>query len=293
MFVRSNAILGIALLAGCTGAPETLPDNRASIERPDVEIPVAGVDSDSSLQGGEMKISQIYLVGSEGRLALLDEPTTVDLIEFSSGAQTVLAGIDVPAGHYSSLQVLVESAIIDVETDGAESTFATDEGDRDADGILSMPSWEESGFKAILPPGGLTISGTQRFLVVTLDLAESFGRDVQGTWIMVPVFRALEVGMTSDLVVNVWAAEGDLSDFTVVVWDADRNMERSAVLEANGDSTWVAHFQYLDPSQGPFAVELTSPANVTFTTTLVGPFAVFPESGETDTLAIRVIEVTR
>jgi hypothetical protein len=130
--------------------------------------------------------------------------------------------------------------------------------------------------------------------VITTDLAESFGRDVDGeTWVLDPVLRATEVGMTADLVVDVWTAEGTLDDFDVILRDAGGNVERGAALEPIGDSTWQAHFEYLDPSQGPLAVGLAAPAGVSFTTSLVGPFYVRLTSGETDTLAIRVIEMTR
>lgn len=297
MSISHTVIFVIAGLAACEtestvgSRPDALRAGAA------IDVPIGRPDSDAELRSGEIAMSSIYLVGERGLTVLWDEPHTIDLLPLGAGLQTLLDGVTVPAGRYSQLRVVIDSAVLEVNVDGETMVFATEGDDADADGVLLTPSWDPAGYKAMLPSGGLVVSGDQRFLAITLDLGESFGHDATAAdrWVMDPVIRTLDVAMTSDLVVDVWAETADLGDFVVVVRDESGNLERRGHLTKSETeaSTWTTHFTYLDPSVGRFSVDLEPPPDVeSFRTSLVLPLAVFPESGETDHLTIRVTEVT-
>ena len=141
-----------------------------------------------------LSIREIYLMGEDGgRVVLRDDPFTVDLVTLSN-ASLVLVDVDVPDGAYSELRFVIDGAWIEVAGDGGTKVYATDgfEGQVSGDitGALKTPSWGSSGLKLKLPGDRIEVDGTQRFLLVDFDVAESFRTETgNGAWVMSPVVK--------------------------------------------------------------------------------------------------------
>ncbi|MGY8825716.1 MAG: DUF4382 domain-containing protein [Candidatus Latescibacterota bacterium] len=90
-------------------------------------------DAPGDLAHAWVEISRIVLQGSSdeeggGGVVLLDEPTgLIDLLTLASSTADLVRDIDVPAGTYTQLRLIVSSAIVETE-DG--EVFATDGADR-------------------------------------------------------------------------------------------------------------------------------------------------------------------
>src|SRR5262245_45442145 len=136
--------------------PEDVPQG------PDIAHP-AGPEAPSgaSIGAAVVTISSIYLVGEAGNVILTDQPVTTDLMTLSNDLKTLGGGAVVPAGHYEQLRFVIDGAYIQVGAGDARKTYATADyapaADLQVDGELQMPSYTESGFKVVLPDGGLSL----------------------------------------------------------------------------------------------------------------------------------------
>ena len=159
-------------------------------------------DAPGDLAHAWVEISRIVLQGSSdeeggGGVVLLDEPTgLIDLLTLASSTADLVRDIDVPAGTYTQLRLIVRAAIVETE-DG--EFFATDGAEHPADvaatGDLTCPSCERTGIKVKLPGGSLRLDDESRILVLDFDVSESFGRQVGrfGRWVMRPVIHSVDV----------------------------------------------------------------------------------------------------
>lgn len=150
-------------------------------------------------------IDQIYLQGGSpdseeeapegGRLYLLDEPVTVDLLTLADEWMTLIEGAEIPAGTYGQLRFIVSGAYLRVEEESGNRIYATSSDyaglpeDAEVGGDLIAPSFAQSGLKVNFP-GGVTVDG-ETTLLVDFDVAESFGKQAgqSGKWVMHPVLK--------------------------------------------------------------------------------------------------------
>jgi hypothetical protein len=145
-------------------------------------------------------IREIYLQGgidstdTAGRVTLLSEPVTTDLLTLAGSFATLVDALEVPSGTYGQLRFVLDGAYLRVEDGAGEAVYATPgyaEAPAQVDGELKCPSCSQSGLKVSMP-GGISLSGAAQTLVVDFDVAESFGHEAgqSGKWVMHPSLKA-------------------------------------------------------------------------------------------------------
>lgn len=160
-------------------------------------------DAPGDIQQAVVTIDQIYLQGAEGggRIILRDEDVTTDLLTLVDDTQTLIEGVEIPAGTYGQLRFVISGGYIAVEgEDGGSLIYASSptyaglpEG-AVVHGELVMPSFAQSGLKVNLPNDAIQIVADELVvLVVDFDVAQSFGKQAgnSGKWVMTPVLQGI------------------------------------------------------------------------------------------------------
>lgn len=192
---RFTALAPLALagvLLACDGqvdAPET------------TRLTVMLTDEPGDVLEAVVTISSVYLQdGSDengedgmGRVILLDEPVTTDLLTLVNDFQTLVSGVTIASGEYGQLRFVVDGAYIVVETETGQEVYATpgfDLAPAQLDGTLQCPSCGQSGIKVNFN-GGLTLDADAETLVVDFDVAETFGHQAGNSsmWVMSPSLK--------------------------------------------------------------------------------------------------------
>lgn len=144
-------------------------------------------------------IGSITLQGEGGEFELVADPEGPEpggLFELTSLAGTtaeLVSGVEVPAGTYGQLRVVVDAAAVETE-DGDVFSFggAAEALDKDVTGTLQPASTDRTGIKVNLPEGGLTLEAESTILVLDFDVSESFGREagMSGMWVLKPTITS-------------------------------------------------------------------------------------------------------
>ncbi|MFW5950743.1 MAG: DUF4382 domain-containing protein [Gemmatimonadota bacterium] len=274
MFSRTTGVVALALsltlsMAACddsTGSPDA------------GTLTLMLTDAPGDVAHAWVTIDHIYLQPGEeengpGRVDLMTDDYTVDLLTLANDIEELVTDVDVPGGFYEQLRVVVAEACIAVkaETEGEYDVYSTDSGfDQCAteqavadniafSGTLNTPSMSQTGIKVVLPgEDGLAVTGGQHILLLDFDVAQSFGHVAgeSGQWVMHPVIKAEEVGLTSSVTVSVTAAE-DLEMPTIdgtaltlgdLVADLSTEEADQALVESEeADGVYTATFSYLVP----------------------------------------------
>ncbi len=178
-------LAGVAF-AGCSDSPTGGGDPRVTVRLTDAPGDVAAA---------VVTISEIHLVGSDGKVVLMSEPVTTDLLDLASTTITLVEGIPVPEGTYTQLRFIISGGYLEVENaNGTTSIFASSPTysglppGAPVAGSLQMPSLAQSGLKVTFPSEELEIEDDQVFLV-DFEVSQSFGRLAgnSGMWVMHPV----------------------------------------------------------------------------------------------------------
>ena len=240
-------------------------------------------DAPGDVKTAVVTIDEIYLQGS-GRVVLMDEPVTTDLLTLANSTADLVKDAVVPAGSYGQLRFVVSGAYIEVENgDGTTSIYATSPdyaglpAGAQVAGTLQTPSFDQSGLKVNLPGGALHLAAEEKVLLVDFDVSQSFGQDAgdSGSWVMHPVLKATDLQTTGDAGVTLTLGEsvslptlGDaqltLGDFKAVLTASDMSTKEVSFTDDNSDGTFEAGFHFLVP--GSYTVTVSGPAGVTFTT---------------------------
>jgi hypothetical protein len=284
-------LLGLALLAACDS---TSPQ--------DGRVSVLLTDAPGDLKRAVVTISRVYLQSGDDdeegeRVLLSTNEVTTDLLTLANSAHTLVDDVVIPAGQYGQLRFVVTGAYIEVENaDGSSRIYASPptyaglpEGATVA-GPLHMPSLAQSGLKVSLP-GGVSIGGDAKTLLVDFDVAQSFGREAgnSGRWVMHPVVRATAINYTGSVLARVRAADGvslptidgramTLADLRAVLTSASGSRETLALADADNDGVFEARFRYLLP--GDYTLDLVGPDGATLATTPARPAPVSVGSGQ-------------
>jgi hypothetical protein len=144
-------------------------------------------------------IREIYLQGgsdstsTSGRVILLSEPVTTDLLTLAGTYTTLVDAVEVPTGTYGQLRFVLDGAYLRIEDETGERVFATAEyaeAPAQVDGELLCPSCGQSGLKVTMS-GDVTLDGPAQTLAVDFDVADSFGHEAgqSGQWVMHPSLR--------------------------------------------------------------------------------------------------------
>lgn len=189
-----TAMAVVLALAGCSGDGSG-PDGGTA------RVTLQLTDAPGDITTAMVTIEEIYLQGEGGRVVLMDEPVTTDLLTLAASTQTLLEDVEVPAGTYSQLRFVISGAYIEVErTGGATDIFASASdyeglpGGATVFGLLQMPSLGASGLKVNFTEP-LTLAEGETTLLVDFDVAQSFGKEAgqSGKWVMHPVITGEKV----------------------------------------------------------------------------------------------------
>ena len=274
-FIAAAAIaLGaIAPLTGCSD----------STSAGNAKLSILLTDAPGDVKTAVVTIDEIYLQGS-GRVVLMDQPVTTDLLTLANSTAELVKDAVVPAGSYGQLRFVVSGAYIEVENgDGTTSIYATSPdyaglpSGAQVAGTLQTPSFDESGLKVNVPDGALHLAAEEKILLVDFDVSQSFGHETgdMSSWVMHPVLEATDLQTTGDAAVTLTLGEsvalptvGDvqltLGDFKAVFTASDMSTKEVAFTDDDGDGTFEADFNFMSP--GDYTVSVSGPAGVTFTT---------------------------
>lgn len=289
-------------LAACSGS--TTPSTGST------ELRVLLKDAPGDFAKAVVTISEVYLVGAEGRLTLTSTPVTTDLLTLASSTADLVDGVDIPSGTYSEMRFVISGACIAVEqAAGADAVYATQGYDASLCGTgpvgrLQAPSLGQSGLKVKFD-APLEIEGNRQVVVADFDVRQSFGRQAgnSGMWVLSPVIKGAFVEVTGSALVNVSLAQGvtlptvgetpvTLGDFSAVLLDAANDTAAVVKLaDTDGDATFSADFIYVAP--GAYTVGLKLPAAlsaITSTPALPAPLSV--QASQDASLNISVTGVT-
>ena len=139
-----------------------------------------------------VKIEEMTLMGDEGAISLLDEPT--DLIEITDlvgKTQEIVDGAEIPAGTYGQLRLRIENAVLETASGDVYVLGDAEHPDElEATGTLLCPSCSQSGLKIVLH--GMEVTEGESALVLDFDVSQSFGHQAgnSGKWVMRPVIHS-------------------------------------------------------------------------------------------------------
>ncbi len=161
-------------------------------------------DAPGEIQHAFVTITEVNLMGSNGKVVLRDTPFTADLLTLAGATADLVTEAEVPSGTYTELRFVISGACLAVESESGGSDIYTTAGyDSDpcggaATGTLQAPSYAQSGLKVTLDADALTITGAQKILLVDFDVEQSFGQVAgqSGRWVMHPVVTGGEIEAT-------------------------------------------------------------------------------------------------
>lgn len=290
----SCAALAALALAGCGDSQG--PSGTTSLS-------VVLKDAPGDLQKAVVTISEIDLVGSGGVHVLMQTPTTTDLLTLATTTATLVQGAEVPSGTYTELRFKITGACIAVDN-GAQpaSIYATTGYDASpcggaATGTLQSPSYAQSGLKVTMAANALTITGTQKILLVDFNVSQSYGQEAggSGSWVMHPVVTGGDIQATGSIHTSVQLGSGvtlpnaaTLAQLSaVLVSGASDTVGVVALSDSAGTPVFVADFTFLTPAS--YTLSLKLPATVaSVTTNPATPEAVAVTAGQQATAALTV-----
>jgi len=293
---RSRSVLSLVALCAVAACDDTMGSTATS------RLTVLLTDAPGDFKAAVVTISQIYLQGSaaddpeNGRVVLLDEPVTTDLLTLSNDVEALVQGISVAAGTYGQMRFIVDGAYIEVETATGTKVYSTPgyaEAPATVDGELMCPSCAQTGIKVNFA-GGLQLEENTETILVDFDVSETFGKEAgnSGRWIMRPSLKATSVEAAVSVSVSLSLGSGvalpliggqivTLAGFKVEMRSAAAAAgtpgEFLAFTDADGNGTFDARFTNVVP--GDYVLELRGPAGLTFATSPAFPRSIVVVSG--------------
>lgn len=237
-------------------------------------VSVMLTDAPGDFEHAFVTLARIELLGEGGRLTLMDEPVTVDLLTLQNEVMEIVGETPVPGGTYSEMRLVITDGLIAVEQhDGSSRVYASSNAFAEslgftAAGSLHMPSLGQSGLKIKLPGGIATVDGDDNAILIDFNVAESFGHQAgnSGRWVMHPVIHASGFTQTGAIRLGIALGE-DVSLPTIGDTQVTLAM-LSGLLDRNGDiipvpftdddedGTWFATFRFLPPGSYPVSLGL-------------------------------------
>jgi hypothetical protein len=195
--VLVGAVAALALFTvACESGPTSLRTGKLSLLLTDAPGDVAEA---------VVTIDRIYLQpdsnDANGRVVLLEDDVTVDLLTLRDSLMGLIDSVDIPVGSYRQLRLVISGGYVSiVGTDtttrqiyASSPTYAGLPSGAVVTGDLQMPSLAQSGLKVTLPDDALEIGDDDVVtLVIDFDVAQSFGRLAgnSGRWVMSPRLTA-------------------------------------------------------------------------------------------------------
>lgn len=291
--------LVLALLA-CQDSSPTAPTQSTTRIGTGKGFTLLLTDAPGDFQSAVVTISQITLQGSGGGVPLLQQPFTGDLLDLQNEVATLVQGMDIPAGSYSQLRLVLSGAYIAVETTEGTRVYASSPdypglpAGTHVDGTLRMPSMGTSGLKIQLPGGQLDIGDGEKIVMIDFDAANSFGHQAgkSGQWVMHPVVKATDVTFGGNLLAQlqlgsdvtlpqVDSQDVTLGDFTAVLTPVGGGASQQLTLTPDSTGVYGALFKGLVP--GDYSLSFTGPAGLLVTFSPEIPVTVTVNQRETTT----------
>jgi len=304
----SSRIATLALLALL---PTACTDDGSNVAGPEPFAKTPGLtllltDAPGDFLSAVVTISEIYLQGEGGRIVLLDEPLTTDLLDLRNTYATIVQGVEVPPGGYTQLRAVITGAYIEVEDATGSRIFASSPGyaglppGAPVDGQLHMPSWGSSGLKIGMPGGRLDVGEGQTIVLIDFNVQDSFGHEAgrSGRWIMSPRVTATNVTFGGFALARLQLGGGvtlpDVggqpvtlgaftADLTPVAGGATRHLP---LTDADADGVFEALFTGLVP--GDYLLGFNAPAGLLATFTPALPRTVSILASQTTTELVTV-----
>lgn len=279
---RAATLLCVLAAAGCS-------DNQGPST---TSLSVKLTDAPAPFQAAVVTIAGVYLQGSGGRTTLSSATTTVNLLDLQNATTDLVKNTDISAGTYTELRIIATGGYIQLNDGSIYASSPSYVGlpaGAQVTGVLQLPSDAQTGIKVTLPNEALSITGTQKILLIDFDVSQSFGQAAgqSGRWVMTPVIKGADITATGSVLasltlgqsvtlptitVNGTTRPATLADFTAVLGN------KSLALDANGAAT----FQFLLPDTYPLS--FTGPAGLSFITspvaTSASPLLVTVPSGQ-------------
>jgi hypothetical protein len=272
------------------------------ISTPTSRLTVLLTDAPGDFESAVVTISKIYLQGStaddpeNGRVILLDEPVTTDLLTLSNDVADLVEGTSVAAGTYGQLRFVIDGAYIEVETETGTKVYATPgyaAAPAQVNGELMCPSCAQSGIKVNFA-GGLQLDESTETILVDFDVAETFGKEAgnSGRWVMRPSLKATSVEAAASVSVSLGLGSGvvlpviggqvlTLAGFKVEMRSvaAEEGTPGELLPFADADANGTFDARYTNVLPGQYVLELRGPAGLTFSTSPAFPRTIVVESG--------------
>lgn len=180
-------LLGATLLA-CDDAGSTGPRDGTS------SVSLLLTDDPGDVVEAWVDVREVYLQGGgRGRVVLFEGPTgPIDLMTLADEFRALALDVDVPAGEYGQLRVVIDGAAVVTEAGAVHATAGfLPPGAAASDGELVCPSCDTSGFKVLLQGRELDLVDDLETLIVDFSVDESFLRPAGGSgrWTLRPTLR--------------------------------------------------------------------------------------------------------
>jgi hypothetical protein len=300
-------LLPLAVLAAACSDVTDVSQNTGQTQRvaPEKGFTLLLTDAPGDFKAAVVTIDRVYLQGQGGSVDLVTTPMTVDLLTLRNSVATLVAGLNVPAGSYSQLRLVISGAFIEVDEGGGKTkvfasspNFAGLPAGKHVDGTLQMPSFGTSGLKIDLPGGKLDVGAGQTIVMIDFDVKESFGHEAgnSGKFVMHPVVKATNVTFGGNVVAQLQLGTGvtlpalggqtiTLGAFSAVLTPVGGGTARTVVFsDANNDGIFEAMFKGLVPGQ--FTLALLSPAGLLVGFSPILPITVTVAQNQTTTQTI-------
>lgn len=257
-FIKAPAVAALAAFAlvACD-------DNTLGIQDGDATVRVLLTDAPSDyIESAWVDIGAIQLVPAAdeegGIITLTDQGTDglVDLLQLQDAATAELARLDIEAGTYSQLRLIVESAEVELKEGYAFNDGTTRKS-------LFVPSGAQTGIKLNLAAAdsesdasGVRIAGGETVLVLDFDVSQSFV--IQGNpetpagingVIFKPTLRVTVLDVAASISGTVTAADDTISveGLTVtaepiVEGDTEDYQTSTATGATDADGNYTIHF---------------------------------------------------
>lgn len=113
------------------------------------------------IQSAEITVGEVLARKQSGtKISLSDKEMTLDLLKLRNGLVETLADVEIPAGSYDEILLIIRSASVDMK-DGRHFD-------------LTVPSGAQSGLKIFVNPDIVIASGISTDVLLDFDLSQSF-----------------------------------------------------------------------------------------------------------------------
>jgi hypothetical protein len=268
------------------------------------------MDAPGDVKAAVVTVAKVYLQPGDGddgeRVILRNTPITTNLLTLSNDFVSLAEDVDVPAGRYKQLRLVITGGYLEVEGANNSRTFYSTSSTYPGlpagavvTGDLQMPSYAQSGLKINLPGGGVDLDDTTTIVLVDFDVAQSFGKQAgqSGKWVMQPVVRALDFQATSTVMASAQLGTGVTLPIVngaattlagvrfVLTPTAGDASPRTLTAESVTNGVARVTFRLVPPGTYTVRAEL---AGVQLTTSPAGPVTVTVGSAQTATAAFTI-----